>query len=83
VSAARHGASEPVAGFLAAFSFALSAIALVRQPGLLAPAAILVALVALRMTDVHRRLAAVAVAVAGLAFLVGMTIAVLTDTALY
>lgn len=75
--------TELVAGFLAAFSLALSAIALVRQPGLLAPVAIVVALVALRMSGAHRRLAGVAVAVASSAFLVGMSIAVVTDTPLY
>lgn len=75
--------ADSVAGFLAAFSLALSAIALVRQPGLLAPVAVLVALVALRMTEAHRRLAGVAVAVAGTAFLVGMSIAVVTDIPLY
>ena len=38
--------ADRVAGFLCAFSFALSGIAIVRTPGLLATAAILVALVA-------------------------------------
>jgi len=68
---------------LAAFSLALSGIAIVRQPGLLAPAAILVALVAARMSEAHRRLAAVAVGVAGVAFVLGLVVAVLTDASLY
>jgi hypothetical protein len=72
-----------VAGFLCAFSFVLSGLALVRTPGLLAPAAILVALVAARMTEGHRTLAGVAVAVSTLAFFFGMLIAILTDTPLY
>ena len=75
--------SDRVAGYLCAFSFALSGIALVRTPGLLAVAAILVALVAVVMTRAHRMLAAFAVGVATLAFLLGMVFAVLTDGALY
>ncbi len=57
----RH--ADRVAGFLCAFSFALSGIAVIRNPGLLATVAILVALVAVVMTHTHRTLAAVAVAV--------------------
>jgi hypothetical protein len=79
--AGRNG--DRVAGFLCAFSFALSGLALVRTPGLLATAAIVVALVAVVMTRAHRTLASAAVAVAGLAFFFGMVIAVLTDNALY
>jgi hypothetical protein len=72
-----------VAGFLCAFSFTLSGIAIARTPGLLAPAAILVALVAARMTESHRTLAAVAVAVGVLAFFFGMVIAIVTENSLY
>ena len=75
--------ADRVAGFLCAFSFALSGIAVIRNPALLATAAILVALVAVVMTRAHRTLAAVAVAVATLAFVFGMVIAVLTDSGLY
>jgi acetylornithine/succinyldiaminopimelate/putrescine aminotransferase len=77
----RH--ADTIGGFLCAFSLALSGIAMVRNPGLLAPAAIVVALVATRMTQVHRRLAAFSVAVAGVAFLVGMTVAIATDNPLF
>ena len=75
--------SDRVAGFLCAFSFALSGIAVIRTPALLSTAAILVALVAVVMTRAHRTLAAVAVGVATLAFFFGMVVAVLTDSALY
>jgi hypothetical protein len=75
--------AETVAGFLCAFSFVLSGIALVQRPGLLAPAAILLAFVAVRMTEMHRTLAGVAVLVSGLAFFFGMVIAITTDTPLY
>lgn len=83
MSAPAHRRADTVAGFLCAFSLALSGIALVRQPALLAPVAILLALVATRMTQVHKRLAATAVLVSGLAFLVGMSIAVWADVALF
>jgi hypothetical protein len=75
--------ADRVAGFLCAFSFALSGIAVARNPGVLATAAVIVALVAVRMTQAHRTLAAVAVAVAAVAFVLGMTVAVLTDSGLY
>ena len=75
--------ADRVAGFLCAFSLALSGIALVRNPGVLAPAAIVVALIAVRMTEAHRTLAAVAVAVSSLAFFFGMVIAITTDNGLY
>jgi hypothetical protein len=75
--------ADRVAGFLCAFSFTLSALAIARHPGVLAPAAILVALVAARMTEAHRTLASVAVAVAALAFFLGMVVAISTDTPLY
>jgi hypothetical protein len=83
MSASEARPSDRVAGFLCAFSFALSGVALVRSPGLLATTAIVVALVAVVMTRAHRTLAAVAVGVAAFAFFVGMVIAVLTDNALY
>ena len=83
MNAVPHRRADTVAGFLCAFSLALSAIALVRHPGLLAPAAILVALVAARMSAAHRTLAAWAVAASALAFVLGMLAAVVTDNSLY
>lgn len=81
VASNRRG--DMVAGFLCAFSFALSGIAVVHNPGLLAPVSIVVALVAVRMSDARRTLAAWAVAIAAAAFFVGMIVAVATDTALF
>jgi hypothetical protein len=75
--------ADRVAGYLCAFSFTLSALAIARTPGLLATAAIVVALVAARMTEAHRTLAGVAVAVGAVAFVLGMIVAVLTDSGLY
>jgi len=83
MAAVPHRRADTVAGFLCAFSLALSGIAVVRTPGLLAPAAILVALVAARMTESHRTLAAAAVAVSALAFFFGMVVAITTDSPLY
>ena len=83
MEATAHSSADRVAGFLCAFSLALSAVALTRAPGLLAPAAVVVALVAVRMTVAHRRLAAVAVVVSGLAFFFGMVIAITTDSPLF
>ena len=78
-----HRRADSVAGFLCAFSLAVAGIATVRTPALLAPVAILLALVAARMSETHRRLAAWAVGLATAAFVVGMTVAVLTDAPLY
>lgn len=75
--------ADRVAGFLCAFSFTLSGLAVIRSPGVLATAAIIVALVAVLMTRAHRTLAAAAVGVAAVAFFLGMVVAVLTDGALY
>lgn len=75
--------ADRVAGFLCAFSFALSGIAIARTPGLLAPAAIVLALVAARMTESHQKLAACAVGIAAASFFLGMSVAVLTDNGLY
>lgn len=83
MEAAAHTSTDRVAGFLCAFSLALSGVALARSPGLLAPTAILLALVAIRMTEAHRKLAASALIVSGLAFFFGMVIAITTDSALF
>ena len=83
MSAVPQRRADTIAGFLCAFSLALSGIAIVRDPGLLAPAAIIVAIVATRMTQAHRTLAAVSVAVAGLAFFFGMLVAIATDNPLF
>ena len=77
------GRADRVAGFLCAFSFVLAGLAFVTRPGLLAPAAVVVALVATRMTEAHRTLAAAAVVFSSLAFLFGMIIAISADTPLY
>jgi len=82
-TAAAQQRADRVAGFLCAFSFALSGIAIARNPGVLATAAIIVALVAARMIEGHRRLASIAVGVGAAAFVVGMFVAVVTDNGIY
>ncbi|MDQ4029854.1 MAG: hypothetical protein M3168_02315 [Actinomycetota bacterium] len=72
-----------VGGLLAAASLVVSAIAIVQTPVRLAPAAILVALVAAGIGGRHRGLANFAVAAAGVAWLVGMTIAIAAENPLY
>jgi hypothetical protein len=74
--------ADRVAGFLCAFSFALSGIAIARNPALLATASIIVALVAARMTEAHRKLAAFAVGIAAASFVLGMAVAVITDSSI-
>jgi hypothetical protein len=75
--------ADMIAGFLCAFALALSLVAIARTPGLLAPVAILVALVAARMTESHQRLAAWTLVAATSAFVVGMVVAIATDSPLY
>lgn len=75
--------ADTVAGFLCAFSFALSGLAIAVKPGLLAPVAILLALVAARMTESHRTLAGIAVILATLGFFFGMIVAISTDNPLF
>ena len=76
-------AIDAVGGLLAAASIALSAIAVVQTPVRLAPAAIVVALVAAAIGGRHRGLATLAVAVAAIAWVVGMTIAIAAENPLY
>jgi hypothetical protein len=75
--------ADAIAGFLCAFALALSLIAIARTPALLAPVAILVGLVAARMSEAHQKLAAWTVGIATTAFLVGMVVAISTDNALF
>jgi hypothetical protein len=81
VPAARR--ADTIAGFLCAFALAISLVAVARTPALLAPVAILVGLVAARMSEAHRKLAAWTVAVATAAFVIGMSVAIATDSPLF
>lgn len=78
----RFSTVDAVAGLMAAAAIALSAVALVERPARLAPVAIVVALVAARMSTRFERLA-FAAAVAGMVgWVLGMTFAVITDNPL-
>jgi hypothetical protein len=83
VTAREHSAADTVAGYMAAAAIFFSLIGIVYKPVRLLPAAMLVALVAAGIGGRHRRLAAAAVATCALAWVVGMTVAVLTENDLY
>ena len=61
----------------------MSLLGVVYRPARLVPAAIILALVAARMTERHSRLAGWAVGVGMASFMVGMAIAVITRNPLY
>ena len=76
-------AREAVAGLMASAALFTSFIGLAYKPARLVPVAVLLAFIAGRMTERHSRLAALAVAAAIVCWTVGMTIAVITERALY
>ena len=79
----RWSTADTVAGFLATLSIFASAIGLVWHPMRLIPAAILVALIAARMSARNERVAFIAVIVGVVGWTVGMAIAVITENPLY
>jgi hypothetical protein len=86
VSAQPHPASrqaEAIAGLLAALSIFGSLVALAYRPGRLVPFALLLALLATMIGGRHRRLAGLAIAIGAVCFVVGMSLAVLTDHPIY
>jgi FtsH-binding integral membrane protein len=86
----RSSATDTVAGLLAVASIVLSGIAmgfglllqLDARPARIAPVAVLLALVAARMSERFQSLALKAALFAAFAWVVGMTVAVVTDGAL-
>ncbi|MEX2211552.1 MAG: hypothetical protein WD689_07295 [Gaiellaceae bacterium] len=83
VSEPRERPAEHVAGFLAAASLAVSLIGIVERPVRTIPVALVVGLIAVAMGGRHQRLAAAAVMVGALAFVVGMTVAIATEAPLW
>jgi hypothetical protein len=75
--------AELVAGFLSVISIAGSIIGLVWYPLRFSPFAVLLALIAVAMSPKNSRLPLAAVAVGAICFVVGMTIAVVTDNPIY
>jgi hypothetical protein len=81
--ATRDRPVEAVAGLISALAIAISLTAMAYRPARLAPAAFLVALIAVGIGGRHQRLAAFAVAAAAIGWLVGMTIAVATERPIF
>jgi VIT1/CCC1 family predicted Fe2+/Mn2+ transporter len=80
----RDSTADTFAGYLAASAIFIGAIALAARPLPLAVASIVLSLVATGMSGPRSaRIAAVSVGVATISFVLAMTIAVLTDRALY
>jgi len=75
--------ADAIAGLLASLAIFISLISLAYRPGRLVPAALLMALLATAIGGRHQRLAALAIAVGAVCFVVGMALAVLTDNPLY
>jgi len=86
----RQTITDTIAGLMAAGSILLSFIAIgfgliievQPRPAVLAPVAAIVAFVAARMSVRYQRLAMIAVFFAMLAWVVGMTLAVITENAI-
>ena len=79
----RWSTADTVAGFLATLSIVASALALIWRPVRLIPFAVVLALIAARMSERNQRIAWYAVVAAVICWTVGMTIAVLTENPLY
>ena len=75
--------TETIAGLMAAAALFTSLIAVVYRPVRVAPAEIVIALIAAAMGGRHSRLAAAAVAVGAVAWAIGMAVAVITESPLY
>jgi hypothetical protein len=71
--------ADSIAGLLAALALFTSFIGLAYRPVRLIPFAILLALIATAMGGRHARLAAAALFIAGLCFIVGLALAVITS----
>lgn len=79
----RWSAADNVAGFLATLSIFASGLALVWRPLRLIPFAVVIALIAARMSARNERIAWYAVVAAVVCWTIGMTIAVVTKNPLY
>jgi hypothetical protein len=74
-----YGPADAVAGFLAAVSIFGSCIALFYRPVRIIPFMMLLALIAAGMGSRNQRLAAIALAVSGVCFIVGTFFAIITN----
>jgi hypothetical protein len=74
---------DGVAGFLAAAAIAVAAIGIAYRPVRLIPVAVVLALAAAGMSARHQKLAVWAVVICAVCWVVGMTVAIWTNNALY
>jgi hypothetical protein len=79
----RYTPADYVGGLLAAASIFLGAVGVVQTPLRLIPAAVILSLVAVRMTERFRTLASWAVALNVVWWVLGMTVAIITENPLY
>jgi hypothetical protein len=79
----RERPAEVVAGLLATLSIVGSAVALVRTPVRVTTFTILLALIATAIGGRHQRLAAFALAFAGVCFVVGTLLAIVTSKPIF
>ncbi|HEU0302987.1 MAG TPA: hypothetical protein VFR32_00250 [Gaiellaceae bacterium] len=75
--------ADPLSGLFAAMALFFSLLALAYHPLTVSVAAFLLGLVAVLMSSRHERLAAIALGVAGVCFVAGMTIAIVTERPLW
>ena len=80
---AASGTAETIASFLAAVSIFASCLAVAYRPGRVIPFALLLALLAAGIGGRATRLAACAIALGGVCFVVGMAIAAITDNPIF
>ncbi|HYX89365.1 MAG TPA: hypothetical protein VE753_08350 [Gaiellaceae bacterium] len=80
---ARERPSEAVAGLLASLALFMSLIGVAYRPVRVIPFALGLALLATAMGGRHARLAAFALAIGGLCFVVGLAVAVITKNPVY
>jgi hypothetical protein len=79
----RWSTADTIAGFLATLSLFASALGLIWRPVRIIPFAILLALIASRMSARNERIAFAAMIAGVVCWTAGMTIAVLTESPLY
>jgi hypothetical protein len=79
----RYPASEAIAGLLAACAIFIGALELVYRPFRLAPAALILALIATVMTRTQQRLVGIAFAMIGVCFVVGAGLQAVTHHPLF
>lgn len=75
--------ADPLSGLFAAMALFFSLLALAYHPLTVSVAAFLLGLVAVLMSSRHERLAGIALGVAGVSFVAGMTIAILAGKPLW